>query len=154
MNRDILEALLARVVDETEPDRELDAEIAVALFGGEIVWKTANWTMESYPARRIQDAAYRGGFANTFVLAYTHSLDAARTLIPSGWQYVIGQRGCGYFATLSLGNTLYAGFVSQEHSVQERALIAACIKALMANDHVCSEPRKISAEDDGIRDEP
>jgi len=75
-DRATLEALLARVLEGTGPDRELDAEIAVALFGGEIIWKTARYTMDAYPARRIQNSAYVGGYQNAGVLAYTESLDA------------------------------------------------------------------------------
>lgn len=155
MRSDVLEALLARVVDDTEPDRELDAEIAVALFGGEIVWKTANWTMDSHPARRIASTAHVGGFANTFVPAYTASLDAAMTLIPPGWYYVMGQRGrgLGYFATLEMGSGLYTGRVSQEHLVQVRAVVAACLKALMAKDQAGAEPETALPED-CIRDAP
>ena len=129
--RATLEALLARVLEGTGPDRELDAEIAVALFGGEIIWKTANYTMDAYPARRIQNSDYVGGYQNAGVLAYTESLDAALTLVPEGWHAEIGTRPDWPWArlfkwTYPAGNT---EFISGP--TPPRALIAACLKARM-----------------------
>jgi hypothetical protein len=67
------------------PDRELDAAIDVAMFGGETIWKTANYTMERYPASRRPSAAHLGGFVNDHVPLVTSSVDAALALIPKGW---------------------------------------------------------------------
>jgi hypothetical protein len=74
--------LAERCEQAAGPDRELDAEIAVALFGGEIIWKTANWTINSYPARRVKNSDYVGGYQNAAIFTYTESLDAAVTLYP------------------------------------------------------------------------
>ena len=71
----------------TGPDRELEAEIAVAVDGGEIVWLMANYTMEQYPARKYASANHVGGFGKAPVPAYTGSLDAAMALVPEGWTY-------------------------------------------------------------------
>lgn len=83
--------LAAKVEAANEPDRDLDGELAVALFGGEIIWKTANYTMEPYPARRHANADYVGGFCNGHVPLYTSSLDAVTALIAEklprwGWR--------------------------------------------------------------------
>ena len=78
------QSLIARLEQATGPDRELDADIAVAVDGGEIVWKMANYTMESYPARRHPSPHHIGGYCNAHVPSYTASIDAALTLVPSG----------------------------------------------------------------------
>lgn len=75
--RDIIE----RLERATGGDRELDADIDVALFGGETVWKQANYTMEMYPASRRASKAHVGGFANEHVPAVSSSIDAAVALI-------------------------------------------------------------------------
>ena len=126
--RATLEALLARVLEGTGPDRELDAEIAVALFGGEIIWKTARYTMDAYPARRIQNSAYVGGYQNAGVLAYTESLDAALTLVPDGWTWARFHSGVFECAMLDDRRAL---FERGDAATPARALIAACLKARM-----------------------
>ena len=78
--------LAARIERAEGPDRALDAEIAVAVYGGEIVWKMTNYTMESYPARRYASAQHVGGYGNDHVPEYTASIDAAMQLVPSGWK--------------------------------------------------------------------
>lgn len=78
---DNLRGLIERLEKLEGPDREVEAEIDVALFGGETVWKTANYTMESYPASRRPSATHIGGFANEHVPSYTASLDAAVALV-------------------------------------------------------------------------
>jgi hypothetical protein len=74
--------LADRCEKATGPDRELDCEIVVAVGGGEIVWKQANYTMEAYPAHRVPSANHLGGFANEPVPAFSASLDAAMQLVP------------------------------------------------------------------------
>ena len=76
-----LHSLLTRVEAATGPDRELDADIDVAMFGGETVWLTANYTMEQYPASRRPNSAFVGGIANEHVPLVTASLDAALALV-------------------------------------------------------------------------
>jgi hypothetical protein len=75
------EELLSRVKAATGPDRELDAAIDVAMFGGETIWKQANYTMDMYPASRRPNKAYIGGFANEHVPLVTSSVDAALLLV-------------------------------------------------------------------------
>jgi hypothetical protein len=88
-DRTTLLALAERCEQAAGPDRELDAEIAVGLFGGEIIWKTANYTMDQYPVRRFQNSDYIGGYQNSGILAYTESLDAAVTLVPEGCGWMV-----------------------------------------------------------------
>jgi hypothetical protein len=86
---DILRGLASRVCKE-EPNRDLDADIAVAVYGGEIVWKTANYTMEQFPVRRYASTMHIGGFGREAVERYTESLDAAASLVPPEWQWTAG----------------------------------------------------------------
>lgn len=79
--------LIARLEAAQGPDRELDGEIAVAVQGGEIVWKQANYTMEMYPSHRYASTNHYGGFANEHVPLFTASIDAALTLVPDGWSW-------------------------------------------------------------------
>lgn len=88
---------IADLIDRMEklegPDREVDADLDVALFGGETVWKQANYTMESYPASRRLSKYHVGGFANEHVPIYTASLDAAAALVERvlpGWWWKVG----------------------------------------------------------------
>jgi hypothetical protein len=83
-DRATLLALAERCEQAAGPDRVLDAEIAVGLFGGEVVWKTARYTMDAYPARRVQNSDYIGGYQNAAIPVYTESLDAAIALVPEG----------------------------------------------------------------------
>jgi hypothetical protein len=85
--------LADRCEKATGPDRELDCEIVVAVGGGEIVWKQANYTMEAYPAHRVPSANHLGGFANEPVPAFSASLDAAMQLVPEGYVWGAGSWG-------------------------------------------------------------
>jgi len=62
------------------PDREVDAEIDVLFFGGETVWKTANYTMEQFPTSKRDSKNHICGYAYEHVPAYTASVDAAIAL--------------------------------------------------------------------------
>ena len=79
-----LREVIERLELATGPDRELDAEIAVSVEPGEIVWLQANYTMEQYPAIKRARSHYIGGFAKEGVPSYTSSIDAALTLVPEG----------------------------------------------------------------------
>ena len=83
-----LDALIERVRGLTGADREVDAEIDVALFGGETVWLTTKYTMEQYPASRRPSKSHVGGFAKEHVPLVTASVDAAMALaekVKPGW---------------------------------------------------------------------
>lgn len=75
-----LQNLLDRVEECADPDKEVDAEICVAFFGGEIVWKQANYTMEPYAVHKTASTAHLSGFAHEPVRPYTASIDAAISL--------------------------------------------------------------------------
>ncbi len=82
-----LQDLLARVEACDSLDRALDADVVVALEGGEIEWKQANYTMEMHPAIKRASRMHVGGFAREHVPSVTWSVDAAlglarRTLSP------------------------------------------------------------------------
>jgi hypothetical protein len=81
------------------PDRETDAEIDVLVFGGVTVWKTANYTMEQYPASSRANPNYVGGFANEHVPRYTASIDDAIGLVNRalpGWTYMLDNNRHGH----------------------------------------------------------
>lgn len=78
------EDLISRLSEATEGDRELDCEIAVAVLGGEIEWKQANYTMDLYPVRRYDSTMHVGGKGSEPVERYTESVDAALSLLPEG----------------------------------------------------------------------
>jgi hypothetical protein len=136
-NRATLEALLARVLEGEGPDRELDGEIVAALFGGEIVWKTARYTMDAYPVRRIQNSAYVGGYQNAGVLAYTESLDAAIRLVPEGRDWHVQSNPSIGACWASISPAKHGlklrewGSGMVKAATPARALIAACLKARM-----------------------
>lgn len=86
-----LRALADQVEAATGPDRELDAEIITAVFGGEIVWKTQNYTMEQYPVRKFASRTHISGFGYDPIESPTASTDAALTLVPEGHGFTVGQ---------------------------------------------------------------
>ncbi len=73
--------LLTRLSKLDAPDREVDGEIDVLFFGGETVWKQANYTMEQFPASKRPSKHHICGYAYECVPAYTASVDAALALI-------------------------------------------------------------------------
>lgn len=72
--------LITRLSKLDGPDREVDAEIDVLFFGGETVWKQANYTMEQFPASKRSSKHHICGYAYECVPAYTASVDAAIAL--------------------------------------------------------------------------
>lgn len=121
-----LTELAKRVEAATGPDRELDAEIAIAI--------DLKLPHDDYGAR---DAARRGGAARlaemgechqnvwrTYLPRYTASLDSAMTLVPEGYEWAVNWGGnsvanvnrigdgypihCGCAATPSLALTAAA----------------------------------------------
>lgn len=92
------EALAIRCEDCDYRDRELDSEIDVALHGGEIEWRMANYTMESYPCRKYVSPDHIGGFGFAPIPQYTSSMDAAYGTVPEYgtpdiWHIIIYNRG-------------------------------------------------------------
>lgn len=106
-DRATLEALLARVLEGTGPDRELDAEIDLYLL----------------------DAGLRKQrFSIPFdAPRYTASLDAALTLVPEGWIWVIGSYGN---ARVYQEQTAGKSFIG-ENASPARALCEAALQARM-----------------------
>ena len=109
INRATLEALLARVLEGTGPDRELDRALAMALT----------------------PKARRGMYVRRH---YTASLDAALTLVPEGWSwhaalrtYLTPSRATG---SVWQEGQQYALF-NADANTPARALIAACLKVRM-----------------------
>ena len=84
-----LTSLILQVQAAQQGDRDLDGQIAVLLEGGEIVWRTAQGTMEAYPVRKYTSTQHVGGVGYAPVPAYTASLDAAFMLIPPGWRVAL-----------------------------------------------------------------
>ncbi|MCO7728791.1 hypothetical protein NJB93_19615 [Brucella intermedia] len=72
--------LITRLSELDAPDREVDAEIDVIFFGGETVWKQANYTMEQFPASKRASRHHISGYAYEYVPAFTASVDAAIAL--------------------------------------------------------------------------
>lgn len=118
--------LIDRLKRADGPDRELDCEIAITVLGGEIVWKTANYTMEPYPARKYASHDHVGGFGMAPVERYTESLDAALQLIPADHDWIVADvNGC-------VGGTPYACVGDLEERFGETAVLSLCIAALIA----------------------
>jgi hypothetical protein len=130
-------ALAERCEQATEEDRELDAEIAVAVLGGEIVWRQANFTMDSFPTRRYPSRDHIHSFGVGPVEKYTASIDAASTLVPDGCQWDCALTHVGYCATVT---EVYPEVV--EHFAGAPALanaaLALCVAALRARAHIAA----------------
>jgi len=83
-NKDRLEELALRCVEASGPDRKLDALIASVTGWQDVrgegygVWRGIR------PTRSRRET----------VLRFTASLDAAMTLVPEGWRFVIDNDGC------------------------------------------------------------
>lgn len=132
--------LLSRIEQASGPDREIDADIDVLLFGGETVWKQANYTMEMYPASRRASKSHIGGFANEHVPLYTASLDATVALVERmlpGWTIAsIGQDDAkGWHAELRKGfRTSYSTVQLGGATTPSLALLTALFRALEAKE--------------------
>jgi hypothetical protein len=92
--RATLEALLARVLEGTEPDRELDAEIEAFLTGRVTHPRNPGYTFEpqdpEWKLARLADSPFISR-ASRPAPPYTASLDAALTLVPEGKAWTVGQ---------------------------------------------------------------
>ena len=83
-----LSSLIERLEKAEGPDRELDADIAAAVLGGEIQWQTA-MTGDALPVRKYPSKDHIRGFGREPVQRYTSSIDAALTFVPEGSQWTI-----------------------------------------------------------------
>ena len=127
--RATLEALLARVLEGTGPDRELDADIARAL-GWKPLYRDdySKW----WPPSAVEDARERKRsilhHPTQPLPMFTASLDAALTLVPEGWTWARFHSGVFECAMLDDRRAL---FERGDAATPARALIAACLKARM-----------------------
>ncbi len=125
MSRADLIALIARVEAARGPDRELDAEITCAAYP-ELALK---WCDKTEAFHTPQGQRVR-------VLPYTGSLDAAATLVPSGWFVMLGYQKDARSAGASL--TEYPAWqnrgrdASGEAATPALALTAAALRARLA----------------------
>lgn len=138
-DRATLEALLARVLEGTGPDRELDAEIARAL-GWKPLYRDdySKW----WPPSAVADARERKRsilhHPTQPLPMFTASLDAALTLVPEGYWWQIANGNRRYYDLQAGAELFFAGgpnrgdmAFSADAATPARALIAACIKARM-----------------------
>lgn len=124
MNDDDMRALIARVEAAEGADRELDAEIATATTPG-----------------MIRDFEYVGftGVGDMYPApAYTASLDAAASLVPSGWHWNTGIDWSNANPPTVMGSAIVehaAGLRSSlggEAATPALALTAAALRARLA----------------------
>lgn len=118
-NRATLESLLARVLEGTGPDRELDGDLAEALQVGGNPWKHEGDGWISVHGFGCQAAML------------TQSLDAALTLVPKGWLYELYSGNDENWAEVTLFPYLAKATFWTRAATPARALIAACLKARM-----------------------
>ena len=132
-NRATLEALLARVLAGTGPDRELDAEIGAAvraLPSSAVGLGVVGW-LRRWEGPFVTDPSLPGYICtenrvNWKAPPYTTSLDAAITLVPTGAAWV--RRTPSTMALVFGGDDFR---MTEVHTEPCRALIAACLKARM-----------------------
>lgn len=125
--RATLEALLARVLEGTGPDLELDAEIALAL--GIVSSRVGNcFYGHKHYSVMVLDRDYYDHDGNAPELPhYTASLDAALTLVPEGWIWVIGSYGNARVYQEQAAGKSFIG----ENANPVRALCEAALQARM-----------------------
>lgn len=130
-DRATLEALLARVLEGTGPDRELDADIAlafgiVAQRGGNCFYGHKHYSV------MVLDRDYYDHDGNAPELPpFTASLDAALTLVPEGCEWL--RKTPQTMTVYRVPNDLkeWARHIDSHAATPARALIAACIKVRM-----------------------
>ena len=126
--RATLEALLARVLEGTEPDRELDGDLAKALGGKPLFYRDRyiRW----WPPSAVTDARKRKRSIRHYptqpLPMFTQSLDAAVTLVPPGAAWV--RRTPSTMALVFGGDDFR---MAEVHIEPCRALIASCLEARM-----------------------
>jgi len=133
-----LSSLIERLEKAEGPDRELDADIAAAVLGGEIQWQTA-MTGDALPVRKYPSKDHIRGFGREPVQRYTSSIDAALTLVPEGFKWKTGySRHVPHNAVIQdyRANPILGAFTGECDS--NRA-IAICIASLRARSAMTGE---------------
>jgi hypothetical protein len=135
-----LRSLLERCKAATGPDRELDADIAVAL-GHKITWRTSVGTMEPYPDIHWQAPHYRAGLREPCP-CWSASIDAVVALIEiklPGWDMELRRSSYGSFCSLMPENVNESD--KEEHCYADSnvfmptlplAMLCALLSALIA----------------------
>ena len=128
--------LIDRLSKLEGPDRGVDAEIDVLFFGGETVWKTANYTMEQFPTSKRDSKHHICGYAYEHVPAYTFSVDAAIALaerVLPGWKWGIHHHRGLIRAYVSETSPFRPMPVIADHGVPAIALLIALLRAKEAS---------------------
>ncbi len=128
--RATLEALLARVLEGTGPDEKIDGQLA--LLKGYTYEKHKG---DKFPWWRRPDGLRIAFYGNeNRPPPFTASLDAALTMVPEGWSWFVAMRH--YLAPVGAAGGVWqvgqqrATFTA-DAATPARALIAACLKAMM-----------------------
>ena len=119
MSRDDLTALIERVEAATGPDREVDAEIACAMCRFRLPTHTAR--PDPIAPGRVRDCV--GGWVAP---TYTASLDAALTLVPSGFDWLLDS------GRIAIVGRRPAGPFTARAATPALALTAAALRARLA----------------------
>mgnify|MGYP006352610897 FL=1 len=130
MTRATLLALASRVEAATGADRELDAAIAVAVSDD-----VGAWVVEPSPSSLFSHQP--GWFCTSDnrshkAPAYTASLDAAMSLVPSGWNHGYSSRQGtepSWRVVAQCWNAKPASTLHGEAATPALALTAACLRA-------------------------
>ncbi len=128
MTMNKLLALADRVEKLTGPDREVDAEIAACLrIGTEHKWA---FNYPEWEGRADGRVYLEKGGPSFAALAYTASLDAAMTLVPTGWGYGLDYAPSGSGLRFTLGSPdLEPVFVHGDAMTFPRAIVVASLRA-------------------------
>jgi len=122
--------LIERLEKATGPDRELDADIHAAVYGGVPSQRAPHAWMRSYgPAFVFHDKEY--GIAtdkDSHARHYTASLDAALSLVPDGKDWHVEM--CDGCALAAVGERIDIAF--EPHKFPAIALCIAALKARIA----------------------
>lgn len=130
-----LSSLIERLEKAEGPDRELDADIAAAVLGGEIQWLQTAMTGDAFPVRKYPSKDHIRGFGREPVQRYTSSIDAALTLVPEGFKWKAGySRYVPHNAEIQdyRANPVLGVFVGECDSNRAIALCIAVLRAQAA----------------------
>ncbi len=127
MTRAEWEALIARIEAAEGPDRELDADIHLALHPEHLV---APW-MRGTPAWQSHIFFHATKQWTIEARRYTASLDAALSLVPEGWDYCLC-KGWGEPAVVSIAPSGDVFEITVQSATPALALTVAAMRAQMA----------------------